>query len=191
MSANQDILGELDSIPLPGVRPLATSPPKPTIKKISYTHDAMIDLMIARPMISGNELAAIFGYTAAWISTVRCSDSFKARYAQRRAEIVGPELVQSVEAHFHGVLHRSMEVLAEKLSKSPDEVSDSTCLRAVELSSRALGYGASQPPQVNVQVNVDQHLEKMGDNLTKLLQRRKEQAAGGTLPVPMEDEGDE
>ncbi len=193
MSVAEQILEGMGegSPPLPGVSPLPASPPKPSIKRISYTHDAMIDLIIANPAISGNELALHFGYSAAWISTVRHSDAFAARLAQRRSEIVDPQLVNSVELQFKGIIHRSMEVLKEKLSKEADEVSDSTCLRALELSSRALGYGAASPPQVNVQVNVDQHLENMAGNLTKLLQRKKEQAESNTLPVPMEDDGDE
>lgn len=200
MSADgQKMLDELDGGGLPsGCSPLGIgstsnfTPSKPVIRKISYTHDAMIDLIIANPAISNNGLALHFGYSASWISTVRASDSFKARLAERRAEIIDPQLISSVELQFKGMLARSMEVMAEKLSADADKISDQTALRAMELSSRALGYGAANPPQVNVQVNVDTHLEKLGGNLTKLLQRRKEEVTQGTaLPVPMEDEGDE
>lgn len=191
----QGMLEELEVGRLAGVTqlsPTATATgPKPMIHKISYTHDAMIDLIIANPAISGNQLAAHFGYTPAWISTVRCSDAFKARLAHRRNEIIDPQLIASVELQFQGVAARSLEILQEKLSQPTQQISDQTCLRALELSSRALGYGASHQAAVNVQINVDNHLEQLGGNLTKLLQRKKEEVALGRLPVPMEDEGDE
>lgn len=163
--------------------------PKPTIAKINYSHDAMIDLIITNPGIHQNHLAEIFGYSASWISIVQSSDAFKARLEQRRAELVDPLLIQQVKNQFEGIVRRSLDILMQKLDQPAEKVSDQTCLRALELSSRALGYGASQQAQVNVQVNLGDHLEKMGDNLTKLLQRKREEAVvNAALPVPMEDD---
>ena len=38
------------------------------VQKVSYSHDAMIDLMIAEPRITQTQLAAKFGYSVGWVS---------------------------------------------------------------------------------------------------------------------------
>ncbi len=190
MSQANAMLDELERFEAPrGCTPVpAAGAPKPAIQKLNYSHDAMIDLIISNPGIHQNHLGEIFGYSPSWISTVMATDSFKARLAERRTELVDPALIEQVKLQFEGVVRRSLDILMQKLAKPAEEVSDQTCLRALELGSRALGYGAAPPTQVNVQVNVDGHLEEMGNNLTKLLQRKKEEALAPALPVPMEDD---
>lgn len=119
---------------------------KPTIDRVRYTHDAMIDQLIANPWVHQNDLAAYFGYTPAWVSIVINSDMFQAKLAQRRSEIVDPTLRLSLEERFKAVATRSLEVLQEKLSKDASAVPDNLVLRAVELSAKALGVGGNAPP---------------------------------------------
>lgn len=157
----------------PGGKPLALSAPSsPSIAKVRYTHEAMIDLIIANPAISQNDLAAHFGYSASWISTIMGSDAFQVRFAERTAQLVDPVIKLSVEERFKGMVLRSMEILAEKLSKPSHMIPDNLALRTLELGSRALGYGA-RPEAVPVKVDVHQHLNILGENLTKLLERKK------------------
>src|SRR2546421_725388 len=69
---------------------LMTQPPVaeagPLVRGLRYTHEAMVDMLIAEPWISQNELAARFGFSPSWISTVICSDAFQAKLAERRGE---------------------------------------------------------------------------------------------------------
>lgn len=143
------------------------------IAEVKYTHDAMIDLIIANPAISQNALAQHFGYSATWVSNIIASDSFQSRLAERTKELVDPVIVQTVEHRFKALILRSMEILQEKLNRPSDEIPDQLALRTLELSTRAAGYGArnDQPPGPAVNINV--HLESLGDNLTKLLRRKK------------------
>lgn len=148
-------------------------PRRPGIAKLRYTHDAMVDLIIANPAVSQNELAYRFGYSPSWISNVIASDAFQAKLAERAKELVDPVLQSSVEQRFKGLVMRSLEVLEEKLSKPSDMIPDQLALRALEVSSRAAGYGGKSDTQVTPQVNIDIHLETLGSRLTGLLQRRK------------------
>lgn len=157
-------------------RPPATTQ---AIRKINYSHDAMIDLIIADPGVHQNHLALAFGYSAAWVSRVMSSDAFQARLAERTSELVDPTIRQTVEERFKSLVIRSMEILAIKLNRPPEEIPDNLALRTLELSSRALGYGAKEPPAPHVQVNMNVHLEEMGENLTKLLTRRKAELVQG------------
>lgn len=146
--------------------------PKQAIQKINYSHDGFINLILANRGISQNELAAKIGYSASWVSQVMSSDAFQARLMERAAEIEDPALRATIEDGLKGMLSRSMEILKAKLDGQPAKIPDNLVLRTLELSTRALGYGAREQT-VAVQVNIDQHLEELGGRLTTLLTRKK------------------
>ena len=119
-------------------------PARTQIQKVRYSHDAMIDLIIGNPWIHQNQLAAHFGYSPAWISVVMATDMFKAKLAQRREEVIDPELKATLEERFRAVVTKSLQVLQQKL-EAPS-VPDNLVLRAVELGAKALGMGGNAPP---------------------------------------------
>jgi hypothetical protein len=108
----------------------------------------MIDLLVACPMISQNQIAAHFGYTPSWVSRIIRSDGFQERLAARKNELVDPIILQSIEKGFEAMLHQSIEILQLKLETEP---SAELALKAADLSARALSYGGKQG---NVNVNV-------------------------------------
>lgn len=117
------------------------------IQKLRYSHEAMIDTLIANPMISQGQLAALFGRTQAWVSLVMSSDAFKARLAERRGELVDPVIAMSLTEKFHSVTQRSLEVLAEKLAQPAKSVSDDLVIKTATMGAKALGLGGNAPPQ--------------------------------------------
>ena len=160
-------------------KPAAQSPALPlvpvrqdVIRKLSYTHDALIDMILAHPEFSQGQLAGIFGYTQSWLSQVMASDAFKAKLAERKDALVDPVLRLQIEERFKGLVERSFQVLMEKLSKPSAEIPDQLALRAFEVSSRAAGFGAKAVP-AGGDVNVDVHLNLLGDRLTGLLSRKR------------------
>lgn len=116
--------------------------PQGAIKKISYTHDSMIDFIIANPWVNQGDIAKHYGYTQGWVSQVFASDAFQHRLAERKEELVDPVLRASIEEKFKALVNRSFAVLMGKLEKPDGQVSDETALRAMEIASKALGYGA-------------------------------------------------
>lgn len=120
---------------------LGTESAKNAIARVSYSHDAMIDLIIARPDISQNDLAAHFGYSVPWVSRIMCSDAFQARLAERKDEIVTPMLKITFEERLKALAAQSMDILADKLeaTKSAD-----VALEVLKISTKSLGYGARQ-----------------------------------------------
>jgi hypothetical protein len=119
------------------------------IQKTNYTHDAMIDVIIANPAINQSDLAKHFGYTPGWISRIIRSDSFREALAARKDEIVDPAVLQSVEKRFEALVIQSLEVLQDKLAANP---TPDLALKAADLGARALGYGA-KPAGGGVQIN--------------------------------------
>jgi transcriptional regulator with XRE-family HTH domain len=151
------------------------------IQKISYTHAAMIDTIIAHPEWSQNQLAEKFGYSASWVSQIMSSDAFQARLAERSDEIIDPTLRATVKERFEGMVRRSQEILMEKLAKTTEQIPDQLVLRTLEVSARALGYGA-RDQTIAVQVNMDNHLEDLSTRLVGLLAKKRAEAG----PPPLE-----
>lgn len=149
------------------------------LAKVSYTHEAMIDLLLAQPAMSQGDLAAHFGYSASWICQILASDAFQARYAERSRDLVDPILRATVEERFKGLVLRSLEILQEKLNKPSHQVPDQLALRTFELSSRAAGYGSREqtPPVAPIEMHL--HLEQLGGGLTDLLRRKRAEAIEG------------
>ena len=162
----------LDEVTVDRQTPNLPAVPRQPIQKVRYTHDAMIDLIIANPAVSQNELARAFGYTPSWVSQVISSDAFQSRLADRTAELVDPTIRQSVEERFKGLVLRSLEILSEKLNKPTEQIPDQLALRALEIASRAAGYGGKAETSKQ-EVNVNLHLEQLSGNLVQLLRRRR------------------
>lgn len=132
--------------------------------RVSTTHDAMIDVLIAEPGISNNELAARFGYTAPWCSMIKSSDAFKARLAARRAELIDPVLAVTLQDKVAAVTERAVEVLAEKLAKPAAAISDTLAVQAATFGAKAMGLGTT-PPALPED---ESRLERLAKRLTEL-----------------------
>lgn len=141
------------------------------IAKISYTHDGMIDMLVANPMISQGELAARFGYSPSWICQIIASDAFQSRLAARREEIIDPIIKASMEERFKALVIRSVQILQEKLSLPTHQIPDNLVLKTAELASKALGFGARIDPPPPVPAY--DRLEQLGDRLVNLLDTRR------------------
>lgn len=126
------------------VREEEKAPTMGRLKRCSYTHDALIDLIIEHPELDQNQLAARFGYTAGWISNILASDAFQAKMAARREQIIDPDLKATIEERFRALAIRSLQVLQDKLNQP--QVSDNVALRCAELGAKALGVGGHAPP---------------------------------------------
>lgn len=109
------------------------------IKKVSITHDAIIDLIIARPHLNQREIANEFGYTSVGIGIILRSDAFKARLEARKAALVDPLVKQTVEDRLVGLAHMSLDVLEQKLENSADA---KLALATLEAANKSAGYGA-------------------------------------------------
>lgn len=138
------------------------------LKRVHYTHEAMIDVIISEPELTQRELAARFGKSENWISIIMGSDAFQAALAKRRDDLMDPFLVATIEERFRGLANQSLQVLGQKLeeTRNPD-----LALKALEISSKALGFGARAVGQTNVQnnfvVQLPDKIEDSGDWASK------------------------
>lgn len=117
------------------------------LKTLSYTHEALVDAIIANPTVSQGQLAARFGVTPGWLSRILRSDAIREMIAKRKGELVDPLVMQSIETRLLALADQAMTVLQEKLDASPNA---EVALKALEISTRAAGYGVARGTQVNV-----------------------------------------
>ena len=143
---------------------LSTTSAANALERVRYTHDAMIDIVIAKPDVTQNTLAEYFGYSVGWISRIFCSDAFQARLAQRRGEIVTPGLLSTFEERLKLLAANSIEMVLEKLEERDEEgkaIADiGTIFKALEISTKSLGYGARQ---TNVAIQNNLTVNTMSD----------------------------
>lgn len=157
--------------------PMAPSSVISPVRKLNYSHRGMIDLIVANPGISQNQIAAAIGYSASWVSTVMSSDAFQMALAERVDEIVDPLLKITMKERLEGAAKRSLEILLEKLDRPSSAIGDQFALRAFEITSRAAGYGARVEPTREPPGNVEVHLNFMGDRLVELLRTKRAEAS--------------
>lgn len=121
---------------------------KPSVQKVRYTHDAMIDLIVANPSVSQNELAQFFGYSATWVSIIVNSDAFKERLSERKTELVDPKIIAGIEARLEGLAQRSLDMLIDRLDRPGNGI------KTMELVAIAkLGVGDKNLSKSNVVQN--------------------------------------
>lgn len=131
-------------------------------RHLRYSHADCIDRLLMCPGIAQKELAQLYGVTDTWMSIVMNSDAFKAGLAARKAELIDPVLVATLNEKYAAAANRAIEVVIEKLAK--DDVSDKFALEAAALGAKALGMGQPTNPQVSA---VD-HLAALAHRLTDL-----------------------
>lgn len=116
--------------------------------RLTYSHDALVDMILAKPQATNAELGAAFGRTGQWVSLVKNSGLFRERLALRQAELVDPLLRASVEERFEMVTSRALEILSEKLAAPAPAIPDNLVLAAAQLGAKAMGVGgfSTKPP---------------------------------------------
>lgn len=156
------------------------------LKRVSYTHKAMVDLILENPGMDQNQIAAYFGYTPGWISSILASDAFQAQMAARREEIIDPELRATIEERFRALIIQSLTVLKAELSKPA--VKPEVALRAAELGAKALGIGGHAPqkppaPDADRLLKLSERLVTLQSNIRERVLSEKDGVSVEVLPA--------
>lgn len=134
------------------------------LQKVSHRHRAIMDFMIAHPTLPMSEVAAHFGYTPAWLSTVINSDVFRHAFKERRANW---EAIHDhkLAAKLHEVANKSLDCLTDILTDEENRPSPTAANEIAKTALSALGFigrkAEAQAPavQVNQQFITSQDLK--------------------------------
>ena len=123
------------------------------IQKVSHWHEAISNFIIARPGSRNHELAAAFGMTESWMSTITNSDAFKQYHAERVQAHQG-RLSKSVIEKVEDLAHLSVDVLEERIQSERDKIGLGLVRETADMALKACGYGGKHTPAVQVNLSV-------------------------------------
>lgn len=147
-------------------------------KTLNYSHEALIDLIMANPAATNEALGAKFGRSAAWVGMVKSSGLFREAYAKRVTGVVDPVLTATVEERLEMLTQRSLQVLNEKMARPSQDIPDSVALAAAALGAKGMALGGFSsrpaapppPPQAG-------RIERLADRLLNLGKVEAEEVA--------------
>jgi hypothetical protein len=163
------------------------SPFKYELTRLSATHEAIADWLIANPGKGQMErCAAHFGYTRAWLSTLIHQDAFQAML-QAKQGVAFEQVVIPLREKIAGVAHRGVEKLGEIL----EETQDSRLVADITRDSlKQLGYGASTAGPV-IDNSVHNTMVVNSDALAAARERRSQHYRRDSLESPSQPQSPE
>lgn len=123
------------------------------LKSLRPKHHAIMDYLIANPSAKYGDVAAIFGVTPAWFSTVINSDLFQTQLCERR-RLMDQALTANISDRLGRLAEKSLDSLEDAIDD--EEVSINTKLDVAKTALSALGFlgpkggGISAAPTVNI-----------------------------------------
>lgn len=135
----------------------------------TYSHEAMVELMVAERSWNYRKLAKYWGRDASWFMQILASDSFQLALDPYRHLITDPTITATLDERFRALTLRSLDVLQDKLDGK--DVADYTVLKSAELGVKALGMGQVEP---QVQQQAVGGVDALAERLVLALKKQQE-----------------
>jgi len=124
------------------------------IKEMRPTHEGVLDLVLANPHQTLENLGLATGYSPAWLSQMMRSDCFRAAYDARRGDIEA-QVMMPLQAKLAAVAELAIDKVSADLLASKDKEHN---LDAFDKIMHAAGYApnsksAGAAPAIGVQNN--------------------------------------
>lgn len=116
--------------------------------KLKYSHTALIDALIANPMIDKKELAETFGVSYSWICTATNSDAFLTLLEKRRREIADPILIETLTDRMRALTNGVIDLIEQRVGKGAVKNTELIDIMKVGLMSQGL-LRDNEAPVVN------------------------------------------
>lgn len=127
----------------------------PQITRLSHRHEAVLRAMLENPDARLGDIAALLGYTPAWLSTLIHTDAFRAELKKRQGELWEESSI-SIRERLTGLAEAGLDVLGERLADAETptrEVRETTQMALAGLGYSGGGGAAAGGQTVNV-INV-------------------------------------
>lgn len=139
------------------------------VTTMNYSHEALVDQLIANPAATNIELGRVFNRSAVWVSLVKSSGMFREAYARRVEAIADPLLTATLEERLDMLTARSLEVLSEKMARPAQDIPDNLAVAAAQLGAKAMGLGGfSSRPAPTPEVPATGRVERLAERLLNL-----------------------
>ena len=140
-----------------------------------YTPTAMVQLILAWPEATLDQLCQHFAMPTYYISHILASEAFQAALDPVRHLVPNPQLTASLQERFAALAIRSSDVLLQRMDSK--EVSDQLVLQSNALSTKALGMGTKIDVTVNSQPKDTESVSAVDKMFAVLEERERKRAA--------------
>lgn len=106
--------------------------------QLTYTHKAMMDLILANPTMPMEDLAEHFGVTKAWAKKVTMSDAFQGLLDKRREEIINPIISESVTEKIRGLTTNTLDTLNARVESGVVKTTELIEIARIGMTSMGL-----------------------------------------------------
>jgi hypothetical protein len=106
--------------------------------QLTYTHKAMMDLILANPTMPIEELADYFGVTKDWAKKVTMSDAFQAVLDKRREELINPIILESATEKIRGLTNNTLDKLNQRVEAGVVKTTELIEIAKMGLTSQGL-----------------------------------------------------
>lgn len=120
-------------------------------KRPQFWHNAILDLLMANPMISQGEIARQLGKAQSTISLIMSSDLFKDALAQRK-QAQNEILDEEIRHRLLKVTDKTLSAIEEKVDRGRDKLALNSLADLASMTLQSLGYG---PKGAGTTVNVN------------------------------------
>jgi hypothetical protein len=139
-----------------------------------YAHQGLLNAVITNPQATQDSLAALTGLTRAKVAKILASDEFTSRLSVAIGDKIADGTVpESVQGKLSALMGRALDVLFTKFERDADDVNESFALNTLTACTKALGIGGNGAAPAGVTVSMSLHLEELGENLVRLLDRKR------------------
>lgn len=147
----------------------------PQIQKLAPKHHAIMDFILSNPQMKLQHVAAHFGVSQPWLSTIIHSECFQALLADKQRELFEVTAL-TLNDKITGLAHRAVERLVDKV----EVVEDPKALKDIgELALKSLGYGTKTSIQAG-----DGSTIQIGQANSALIHQARERMLNRPSPQP-------
>jgi hypothetical protein len=107
------------------------------VTRLSHRHEAVLRAMLENPDARLGDIAALLGYTPAWLSTLIHTDAFRAELKKRQGELWEESSV-SIRERLTGIAEAGLDVLGERLANA--ETPTREVRETTQMALSGLGY---------------------------------------------------
>lgn len=113
------------------------------IKKVSIKHESIMNYIMENPQTPLRDVAAFFGISQSWLSTVIHSPAFQDRLAEKKDVLFHHTVVSTIKDKISVLAHKALD----KLNENIDFMSTKETRETAEMALEGLGYvGKSAQP---------------------------------------------
>jgi len=125
-----------------------------SIQKMSHKHEEILNFLLLNPIMPMGEVAAHFGVTFPWLSTIVHSHAFQDQLTRRKDQVFDSAVLAPIEDKLGAAAQVTLDAYLEKVpTLSADQLISAQDKLLGRLGYGTKGNGAAPGVQVNVQVN--------------------------------------